>query len=65
MDDLTTFVNLVRNMREKQKQYFRTKDYNVLMESKNAEGLVDKFIKAFDEKQKLGDDLFDEPELPF
>ena len=64
-DDLTTVVNLVRNMRSKQKEYFRTRDYNVLMESKAAEGLVDKYIKNFDEKEKCGQELFDEPALPF
>lgn len=65
MDDLTTFLNLVRNMRNKQKEYFRTREYNVLLESKQAEGLVDKFIKQFDEKQKYGTGLFEESALPF
>lgn len=65
MDDLTTFLNLVRNMRNKQKEYFRTRDYNVMLESKQAEGLVDKYIKQFDEKQKCGKGLFDGEELPF
>jgi len=64
-DDLTTLVNLVRNMRSKQKEYFRTRDYNVLMESKAAEGFVDKYIKNFDEKEKCGRELFDQPAPPF
>ena len=40
MDDLLTFVNMVRTMREKQKQYFKTRDQNAMIESKNAESLV-------------------------
>ena len=64
-DDLTTFVNIVRTMREEQKTYFRTKDWNALMESKESERLVDKFIRNFDERNKLGSDLFDEETLPF
>ena len=64
-DELTTFVNLVRNMRNAQKEYFRTKDWNALMDSKTTEGLVDRFIKGFDERQTCGAELFDEQELPF
>ena len=59
MDDLLTFVNMVRTMREKQKQYFKTRDQNAMIESKNAESLVDSFIRNFDEKQRLGTGLFD------
>lgn len=65
MDDMTTFVNLVRTMRNAQKKYFRTKDWNALMESKSAESLVDKEIQKFDERQKCGADLFSQDELPF
>ena len=59
MGDLLTFVNMVRTMREKQKQYFKTRDQNAMIESKNAESLVDRFIRNFDETQRLGTGLFD------
>lgn len=64
--DLTTFVNLVRSMRNAQKDYFRTHDYNTLLESKKLESLVDRFIKRFDESfQKERDSKVLGPELPF
>ena len=65
-DDLLTFVNMVRGMRKTQKDYFRTHDYNTLLESKKLESLVDKFIKRFDESfQKERDSKVLGPELPF
>lgn len=65
-DDLLTFVNMVRGMRKTQKDYFRTHDYNTLLESKKLESLVDKFIKRFDERlEKERDSKVLGPELPF
>ena len=66
--DITTFVNLVREMRDTQKRYFRTKDYNAMLDSKRIEGMVDREIQKFDDEQKLGKDLFEEKgqdDLPF
>ena len=65
-DELLTFVNMVRGMRKTQKDYFRTHDYNTLLESKKLEGLVDRFIKTFDERiQRERDGRALGPELPF
>ena len=61
-DELTTFVALVRSMRKSQKAYFRSKDYNTLLDSKRYEGMVDKWIEKFDRK-KVEPPLF--PDLPF
>lgn len=43
------FFNLVSNMRDKQKQYFRTRDRAVLVESKKLERKVDDEIHRVDE----------------
>ena len=65
-DDLLTFVNLVRSMRNCQKQYFKTKGQNAFFESKRQESLVDQFIKRFDEmQQRERDSEVLGPELPF
>lgn len=53
MDD-TEFRSLVKRMRDKQKEYFRTRDTTVLRESKDLERRVDEaltpeFPKLFDE----------------
>ena len=61
-DELTTFVALVRSMRDCQKQYFKTHDYNTMIDSKKYEGMVDKWIEKFDRK-KVEPPLF--PDLPF
>ena len=63
-EDLTTLVNLVRSMRNAQKDYYKKRDQNALLESKKYESLVDKFIKRFDEKNKP-DEIELGPELPF
>ena len=63
-DELMTFVNLVRNMRNYQKQYFKTRDHNSLLDSRHAESLVDKWIEDFDRRQRCPG-LFQEEELPF
>ena len=65
-DDLLTFVNLVRAMRKTQREYFKTRDYNTMMESRKQESLVDRFIKNFDERiQREKDSTALGPELPF
>lgn len=65
-EELTTFVNMVRKMRKAQKVYFKTRDYNAMVESKFFEGKVDKFIKDHDEKKAYNNQssLF-EDKLPF
>ena len=66
MDDLLTFVNMVRAMRSCQKQYYKTRDQNAFLESKRQESLVDQFIKRFDElQQRERDSEALGPELPF
>ena len=51
------FYNLVAEMRAKQKEYFRTRDANVLNEAKDLEKRVDKAIRDHEE-EKLGGKLF-------
>lgn len=63
--DITTFVALVRTMRDTQKKYYKTRDYNTLMESKRIEGDVDRMIRQFDESQVYKADLFKQEDLPF
>jgi len=48
------FIELVKKMREAQKSYFRTRDYNYLSESKKLERQVDKLI----EEESKGPSLF-------
>lgn len=64
MDDLT-FINLVRAMRNAQKEYFKKRDHNALLESRKLEAEVDKHIKAFDVKYSREQERDDSPELPF
>ena len=45
MDELSNFVLLVDKMRNKQKEYFKTRDYQALRESKELEKSVDEKIK--------------------
>ena len=63
-DELVTFVALVRSMRESQKSYFKTRDYNAMLDSKRFESMVDKWISEFD-KRKSCPELFQSEELPF
>ena len=63
--DITTFVALVRTMRDTQKKYYKTRDYNLLLESKRIETDVDRMIKMFDESQVYKADLFKQEDLPF
>ena len=52
-------------MRDIQKQYFKTHDYNTMIDSKKYEGMVDKWITEFDKKQACPE-LFDQGEdMPF
>ena len=55
---------LVRSMRDSQKKYFKTRDYNAMLDSKRFEGMVDKWISEFD-KRKVCPDLFQSADLPF
>ena len=64
--EIETFIAYVRSMRKAQVCYFKTHDYNALVESKFFEGKVDKFIKDHDEKKAYNNQssLF-EDKLPF
>ena len=65
MFDLHTFVNLVRTMRKTQKEYFKTKDWNVLHDSIENEKLVDKAIAQYDEEFAKEKGTTSQAELPF
>ena len=43
-----TFALLVADMRKKQKEYFKTRDRQVLIESKQLESKVDKVIESWE-----------------
>lgn len=49
-------ISAVRAMREAQKEYFRTRDVNVLRRGKALEKRVDTLLAEYDNPQK---DLFD------
>ena len=49
-------ISAVRAMRDAQKEYFRTRDVNVLRRSKALEKRVDTLLAEYDNPQK---DLFD------
>lgn len=53
MDELSNFVLLVDRMRNKQKEYFKTRDYQVLRESKELEKSVDEKIKEIKEGHRF------------
>lgn len=61
--EMETFIAYVRTMRKAQKIYFRTHDYNAMLDCKQYEGIVDKWIKNFDDRKVP--DLFQGEELPF
>ena len=48
MKELLQFIQLVRTMRVSQKEYFRTRDKNILLQSKELERQVDKTLSSFD-----------------
>ena len=54
MKDLQKLAQLVKDMRASQKEYFRTRDKNILLQSKELERQVDNFLSA-------DDDLFSSP----
>lgn len=49
-------ISAVRDMREAQKEYFRTRDVNILRRSKALEKRVDALLAEYDNPQK---DLFE------
>lgn len=51
------FITTVKAMREAQKEYFRTRDRQILLKSKTLEKRVDDFITQYNNQQK---GLFDE-----
>lgn len=55
---MNEFIELVRKMRNAQKEYFRTKDKRVLQESKQLECWVDAILAQQVDKQQLS--LFDD-----
>lgn len=61
---MNEFIELVRQMREAQKEYFRTRDRQVLQRSKALEKRVDALIAEYNDKPKS---LFDteKPLNPF
>ena len=51
---MTDFMELVKEMRSAQKEYFRTRDANVLNRSKDLEKKVDRAIDNAEEEEKGG-----------
>lgn len=51
------FFDLVKDMRDTQKKYFRTKDSNFLNRAKELEKAVDKALDEYEES-KYGERLF-------
>ena len=54
MTDLQKLAQFVKDMRASQKEYFRTRDKNILLQSKELERQVDNLLSA-------DDDLFSSP----
>lgn len=52
MPDLKELLRMVREMRELQKYYFRTRDKEVLQQSKDAEKRIDHWIAIYDLEAK-------------
>jgi len=50
-DKLKRLVDLVCEMREAQKKYFRCRQQSVLLDAKSKEAKVDKFLKELKEGQ--------------
>lgn len=55
---MTDFEQLVQDMRKAQKEYFKTRDANVLNKARDLESKVDKALKDIEEKE-MGGSLFD------
>ena len=51
------FFELVKEMRDTQKQYFKTRDSNLLNKAKELEKSVDKALDEYEES-KYGESLF-------
>lgn len=51
--DKDKFIDLVKRMREAQREFFKTRSKQMLIRSKNLESVVDVMIKEHDEWQKL------------
>lgn len=49
------FIDLVRKMRDAQKDYFRTRDANSLAEAKTYERKVDKMLNSLSDQKGLFD----------
>ena len=54
---MTDFEKLVSDMRRAQKDYFKTKDANILLEAKRLEKEVDKALDKIDQRD-MGGTLF-------
>lgn len=52
MEEISIFVENVREMRRMQKLYFRTRDYMVLRKAKNLEEIVDRSIEKWELSDK-------------
>ena len=50
---LRGFFEVVSEMRTTQKEYFRNRDKNILIKSKQLESLVDKFISNFNSQNLI------------
>ena len=48
----STLIELVKEMREAQVEYFRTRQKEVLFHAKKMEAKVDSFIRSIDKKQE-------------
>lgn len=55
--ETTKFVNLVENMRQAQKNYFKTRDKKQLTRSNILEDLVDKEIEEFKRQKPAPQEL--------
>lgn len=44
------FIEMVSKMRGAQKDYFRLRDHNSLLEAKKYEGIVDRMLRDIEEK---------------
>lgn len=45
------FISLVKQMRDLQKQYFKTRDYTILSQAREAEKAVDRAISSFEKAE--------------
>lgn len=52
MQDMEKFIDLVKRMRQAQKDYFRTRDRRIMQHAMCLEGAVDKCIQDHDAYRK-------------